>query len=474
MITDFVSKSIAKALRFSPTKGQQLLIVALAEFVTGTNENTVFLLKGYAGTGKTSVVSALVNSLAEFNLKTVLLAPTGRAAKVLTYYSGQSAFTIHKKIYRQKQSTDGLGKFLINQNLHKNTIFIVDEASMISNSPTTGNVFGSGYLLDDLFDFVNSGDNCKLMLIGDTAQLPPVGVSVSVALDAEYLRKTFFKQVIEVFLDEVVRQEKKSGVLANATQLRRLLANNDLKQPKFTLKNFTDIRSIKGRELLETISESYDRNGLENSIVLCRSNKMANRYNTGIRNAILYREEEISAGDMLMVVKNNYFWLEGFDDIDFIANGDIVEVERISKYEERYGFRFVTAQIRFVDYKDVEAEVKIMLDTLMHEGPALTSEQNLALYRNVAADYPEIHNKKQLYKEIKKNEYFNALQVKFAYAVTCHKAQGGQWKNVFIDLSYAPPIDVDFVRWLYTAVTRSSSNLYLVNFPAEYFDEEVV
>jgi exodeoxyribonuclease-5 len=472
-----VSERIKDALGYMPTIDQQELISRISTFIgnyfSPDHRDDTLIIKGYAGTGKTSMVAALVKILPKIGLKAVLLAPTGRAAKVLAGYSGHQAFTIHKKIYRQKSATaNGLGSFALDNNKHQRTIFIVDEASMISNDQSENSIFGSGRLLDDLFEYVYRGEMCKLILVGDTAQLPPVGLAISPALDAKVIGEMGFS-VSEFEMKQVVRQTRESGILHNATLLRQSLAENLQGYPPLTTTGFADVRRITGGELIEEIENCYDEFGIGNTMVLCRSNKRANKYNEGIRRTILWRDEEISKGDLLMVVKNNYFWLgdEEKETTPFIANGDIAEITRIGKYRELYGFRFADVDLRLVDYPEIEIQTKIMLDTLTSESPSLTWDENQRLFEAVMADYAEIGNKRERIKKVKENPYFNALQVKFSYAITCHKAQGGQWQAVFIDQGWLTDdmLNTEFMRWLYTAFTRPTVRLYLVNFKDEFF-----
>lgn len=475
MIKKHLQSEIIRNLGKQPTPGQEILTGKLSEFISESGLDAVFLLRGYAGTGKTTLVSSLVKTLAKFKFNSVLLAPTGRAAKVLSTYTGRNAYTIHKNIYRQQSSSDGFGRFVLNKNLCKNTFFIVDEASMISNETAEGSIFGSGRLLEDLIEYVYMGHNCRLILVGDTAQLPPVGLDVSPALSGQEL-ELYDREVYEHELTEVVRQDKNSGILFNATFLRNLITQGDEHFGYFHLdyKPFEDIRRLSGADLIEEISTCYDHYGLIETIVITRSNKRANKFNEGIRSSILYKEADISTGDLIMVVKNNYFWLEENEKIDFIANGDIAQIISIYKYEQLYGFRFANVSLRLLDYPDIEFDCKIILDTLAIESASLTSEQNRKLFEAVAEDYVEIRNKKKRWEEIRKNPYFNALQVKFAYAVTCHKAQGGQWSAVFVDQGYLTEdmINTEFLRWLYTAFTRPTEKLYLVNFNKEFFGED--
>lgn len=472
MLKNHIQSEILKDLRYQPTSGQELLTKNLAAFVTDGNQNSAFILKGYAGTGKTTMVSAFVKTLNKFKFRTILLAPTGRAAKVLSYYTKKNAYTIHKVIYRQKTSSDGMGKFVLNKNLYKNAFFIVDEASMISNEGNDSSIFGSGRLLDDLIEFVYTGQNCKLLLVGDTAQLPPVGLDISPALSADEL-EMYDMQVAEQELTDVVRQESNSGILHNATIIREIVGEGNYFQEYFPieLEGFDDINKLGGADLIEEISNCYHKYGEQETMVVTRSNKRANKFNEGIRRTILHKESEISTGDLLMVVKNNYFWLEENETVDFIANGDIVEIMRIGKYEDLYGFRFANVTLRFVDYKELEIDCKIFLDTLDIETAAMSSEDNRRLFDAVSEDYLDIRNKRKRWEKIRENEYFNALQVKFAYAVTCHKAQGGQWKAVFLDQGYLTEemLNIEYLRWLYTGFTRPAEKLYLVNFNKEFW-----
>ena len=442
----------------------------VSDFIISSDDKKIFMLCGYAGTGKTTLISALVRTMEQLGRKTVLLAPTGRAAKVFSSYSGKSAYTIHKWIYRQKNILDA-SQFTLMENRAVNTLFIVDEASMISNAGISN--FGSGSLLDDLVEFVYSGNGCSLLLLGDTAQLPPVGEDLSPALSYDYL-SSMFLNVTAMELTQVMRQLGDSGVLYNATRLREIICSEDTGLlHKIKLSGFADICRVCGEELIEAIESSYNEVGIDETIVLCRSNKRANVYNEGIRRRILYREEELSRGDMLMVVKNNYYWREllGREDktllekLDFIANGDVAEVIRVGGVEEMYSFRFADVTLSLIDYDDCEIDVKIMLDTLVSESPSLTKDESERLFNAVWEDYPEIRSKRKRMEQVRNNPYYNAIQVKYGYAVTCHKAQGGQWKRVFLDQGFVSPdmMGVDYYRWLYTAFTRASEKLYLVN-----------
>lgn len=470
MLKNHLASGIISNIGYNPTKQQEIVADAIAVFLTEQSPDKVFLLKGFAGTGKTTLLAAVVKILEKLKISAILLAPTGRAAKVLTNFAGKSAYTIHKKIYRQRSSKDGFGVFDLAKNLSSNTVFIVDEASMISVESKELSIFGSGNLLEDLLEYVYSGKNCRLILTGDSAQLPPVGYDESPALD-KLLIDSFGFSVTEQFLSEIVRQEAESGILINATGIRKKIENNDLSIPGIQTDSFSDIKRISGSDLIETLSTCYDRAGMQETIVVCRSNKSANTYNSGIRNRILGREEEISRGDLLMVVKNNYYWTENDENINFIANGDIAEIISIHKYEELYEFRFADVTIRFPDYNNYELRAKILLDTLNINSAALDNESNKKLFYNVLEDYAEIKTKKKRFDQVKNNPYFNALQVKFAYAVTCHKAQGGQWKRVFVDQGFirSEMIDTEYLRWLYTAFTRATEEIYLVNFNKQFF-----
>ncbi len=470
MIKNHLIAIIQKYLTFTPTNDQFQLMELLSDFVVNERDKNMLLLKGYAGTGKTSMISVFIKALHELNIRTVLLAPTGRAAKVLSSYSATAATTIHKKIYRQRTSKDAFGEFAIDRNLYSNTFFIVDEASMLSDRNTDTSIFGTGNLLEDLINYVYNDKNCKLILVGDTAQLPPVGLPVSSAMNKPFL-ESYGLNVVEHILREVVRQAQESGILSNATSIRNLISENDVQKPKFVLSGFTDVHRIPGNELLETLSQAYRNYGRDDTIVICRSNKIANKYNQGIRGQILMHDEELAAGDYLMVVKNNYFWLKENEKADFIANGDIVKIKRVKKYQELYGFRFAHVEIILPDYDNTELSVKLLLDTLYSEAPALTSDDNKRLFYTVSEDYADIVSLKKRYAQVKENEYFNALQVKHANAITCHKSQGGQWRAVFIDQSYFKDdmLTIEYLKWLYTAFTRATETIYLVNFSDDFF-----
>ncbi len=464
LLSHFISDKIKQQLPFEPTADQNRALEQLAAFLAPQSSSELLLLKGYAGTGKTSLVGALVKAFVELKQKVILLAPTGRAAKVLSLYAGQPAQTIHKKIYRQRSAADYT--FQLDQNLHKHTLFIVDEASMISNLPSENSHFGTGYLLDDLIHYVYGGEGCRLLLLGDVAQLPPVGQAISPALDKAELDSYGF-ETIECQMTEVVRQSSESGILHNATMLREKITNGQTRYfPTFETGKFSDVIKISGEDLIEKLDDCYGEDGMENTMVVTRSNKRANIYSQGIRSRILWKEDEISSGDLLLVTRNNYFWGEqGTEKLDFIANGDIAEVLRVRKHSTMYDFNFVELSLRFIDY-DVEKDVLVWLDTLRAETPAEVSALNQKLYTLVNEDYAHIGNKRERIKLLRKNKYYNALQVKFAYAVTCHKAQGGQWQNVFIDQGYVTEemLGVEYYRWLYTAFTRAAKRVYLVNF----------
>ena len=472
-----------------PTKEQEKAIFLLSNFLLSREHNAVFLLKGYAGTGKTSLLAALVRTLGQLEQRVMLLAPTGRAAKVLSSYASAPAYTIHRKIYRQKSIVD-MDVFQNDINQQQDTLFIVDEASMIANDAPGSTIFGTGRLLDDLMHYVYSCEGCRLILVGDTAQLPPVGDIESPALCRTML-EGYGMEVSESCLTQVVRQLEDSGILWNATMLRSLIQNDEMFEfPKLRGKSFPDVRVITGDELIETLEDSYRKYGTDGTIVVTRSNKRANIFNNGIRSHILDHEEELSSGDLIMVAKNNYYWcplpqplprgggekeagaekppssgggLEG----GFIANGDVAVVRRLRNERSFYGFRFADATIEFPDYDRLEMDVTILLDTLQSEAPALTRQQQEMLFNGVWEDYPELTNKRDRMKRLREDPYYNALQIKYAYAVTCHKAQGGQWEHVYIDQGYITEdmLAPDYFRWLYTAITRATEQVYLINWP---------
>ena len=472
VINKYLAAQIKANFPFSPTVEQEFSLEKLSDFIFSSDDRAAFMLCGYAGTGKTTLISALVRTLVQLQRRVVLLAPTGRAAKVFSTYSGKSAYTIHKCIYRQKSILNST-TFTLSNNSLRNALFIVDEASMISNGGFSG--FGSGALLDDLVEFVYSGDGCRLLLLGDTAQLPPVGEELSPALSAEYLR-TMGLDVTRVELTQVMRQTEGSGILTNATMLRNLISHGADSLPSLRLKGFPDVSVVTGENLIETIETEFGAVGLEETIVLCRSNKRANIYNEGIRRRILYREDELNRGDLLMIVKNNYYWREQvgkvdkslLEKLDFVANGDIAEIMRVGGVEEMYGFRFADVTLSFPDY-DCEFDAKILLDTLTSESPSLTKSENERLFEAVWEDYSDIAGKRKRMEKLREDPYYNAMQVKYGYAVTCHKAQGGQWSTVFLDQGYVSPdgVNNDYFRWLYTAFTRATERLYLVNWPPQ-------
>ena len=471
MFSTHIATQIYGKICFETTPGQKKIIEKLSEYLSGDDFSRIFVLNGYAGTGKTTLIAALVGALKEEGIKPVLLAPTWRAAKVLARYAGEKALTIHKRIYRERTNADYESKFTLNPNPERGAVFIVDEASMLSDTTSGGAVFGSGSLLSDLVDYVRSGRGCRLILVGDSAQLPPVGSDFSPALDPSTL--SAYGEVDYATLDEVVRQESESGILFNATLVRCMLENGLCEIPHFDL-NYPDIEALEGGEFLEKLQDCYDRYGRDETIVITRSNRRANRYNEGIRRNVLYAEEEIESRDMLMIVKNNYYFPEHTENcpMNFIANGDIARLKRIRRFEEFYGFRFADAVVEFPDYEDTEIECKLLLDTLTSESPSLTREESSRLFYEVEKDYTEIRSKLKRFREIRENPHFNALQIKFSYAVTCHKAQGGQWRAVFVDrcLFGEEPMTRDLLRWLYTALTRATEKLYLVNFDKSFYE----
>jgi len=463
---------IRKAFPHEPTAQQLELFDKLREFLISDNGDECFILRGYAGTGKTTIVGALVKALKYYNYKSVLLAPTGRAAKVISNYSGRKAFTIHKRIYRRKSAMNIEDTFRLADNLASDTLFIVDEASMISDE-SAGN--SRETLLHDLVGYVYNTKNCKLMLVGDTAQLPPVGADNSPALDLNLMRKTFAVDIFSFELTEVLRQQKDSGILLNATSLRDIIRQGKAATPKVITKGYKDVFRMTGERLEEGLNYAYNKYGYDGTLIVCRSNKNANLYNRQIRGRILLREEELTGGDQVMVVRNNYFWLQDQEEgsTGFIANGDIARIKKVRRFEEMYGFRFADVQLEFIDYaEDPVVECKVLLDTLYSEAPALPSTDQKKLFLEVMKDYEHIASRKAKLDELKLNPYYNALQIKFAYAVTCHKAQGGQWEAVFVDQGYLTEemINMDFLRWFYTACTRASKELFLVNFDKRFFD----
>lgn len=474
MLNNDLSQQIKRNFSYKPTEEQENALNSFSNFLLSLSSEKIFVLRGYAGTGKTSLVSALVKTLGEVGRKCVLLAPTGRAAKVFSLYSHHPAYTIHRRIYRQRVFSGDMENFTLNTNLHRQTLFIVDEASMIANEGLSGASFGTGRLLDDLIEYVYSVPGCSLMLVGDTAQLPPVGEEQSPALSVPVLQG-YGLEVTECLLTQVVRQAADSGILYNATLLRHsIMKDACFGLPSVRIGKFPDVKVIQGGDLIEAISDSYDKVGMDETIIICRSNKRANLYNRGIRNTILYREDELNAGDVLMVAKNNYFWGADCKELDFIANGDVAVVRRVRRVREMYGFRFADVVLRFPDYGDLELEVTLLLDTLHTDFPSLPREQGEKLFEAVFEDYAHLSSKRERIKKIKEDPYYNALQVKYAYAVTCHKAQGGQWQRVFLDQGYLTDemVSPDYYRWLYTAFTRATETLYLVNWPKEQLSEK--
>lgn len=477
MIIDELKYKILQQFGFPPTQEQAHALEVFAEFLTDRDPHAVMILRGSAGTGKTTLSGAIVRTLKEIHQKVMLLAPTGRAAKVFSLNSGSPAYTIHRRIYREKSFSGVEGQFNLNDNLYTDTLFMVDEASMIANMGLGGMSFGSGCLLDDLVHFVYQGRNDRLLLIGDKAQLPPVGEEESPALHAAMLEGYGLK-VYECDLNEVLRQSEESGILYNATMIRQMITHDDITQlPKIHFAGYSDIKQMPGAELIEALADSYHHVGLDDTIVVTRSNKRANIFNQGIRNMVLDREEELSQGDILMIVKNNYYWLEEerksnnklqSNEIPaFLANGDRAKVLKVRRRIDLYGFRFATLLLQFPDYGNYELEATVLLDTLTSEAPALTHEQQEQLFHQIEEDYQDIPLKADRMKAIRQDQFFNALQVKFAYAVTCHKAQGGQWAHVYVDQGYMTDdmLNPDYIHWLYTAFTRATEMLYLVNWP---------
>ncbi len=471
MLPEYIASQIYRNFAFEPTLGQKKVVEALSEFMTDPDYNKIFILNGYAGTGKTSLIAALVRTLSAMKIKTVLLAPTGRAAKVVSRYAGQKAFTIHKKIYRQKSLSSAEVRFSLDYNHEKDAVFVVDEASMLANFSLDPSFFGSGNLLDDLITYVRQGSRCRLMVVGDSAQLPPVGLECSPALDPDKMRE--YGAVEYRQLEEVMRQQDTSGILFNATMVRCMLSAGIIDIPMFDL-SFEDVEQVNGGEILERIQDAYCKYGPEETLIITRSNRRANRFNEGVRRNVLFAEEEIGSGDMLMVVKNNYHYTdrEQKNDVDFIANGDTALLSRIRRFEDFYGFHFADVQLTFPDYDSLELDCKILLDTLSSDSPSLTREQSSLLFQNVAEDYAEIPSKPKRYREVREDPYFNAMQVKFAYAVTCHKAQGGQWRCVFVDkmLFGEEVMTRELMQWLYTAITRATEKLCFINFDERFFD----
>lgn len=468
-LADFLGEKILQNFKYEPTECQKVFFDKISQFLSGYGDGDIFILNGYAGTGKTEAIGAVVRTLKEFNMKFKLMAPTGRAAKVLSGYTSHRTSTIHKQIYRQKSMDNGVGQFSLDFNRDNDTIYIVDEASLITIDSSSSS-FGSGNLLEDLISYIRNGSDNKLILIGDNAQLPPISLDRSPALDVPYMEG--YGPVEWVSMKSVVRQELESGILYNATLLRKAIALEETGSfPKLQVKGYNDVDSINGGELIEALEDAVSRYGLEETIVLCRSNKRANRYNEGIRAKILSREERLVRGDRLMVVKNCYQFLEDVKEIDFIANGDIAELIKIGNYEERYGLHFAQARLSFPDYDDIEISAKIILDTLDSESASLSSEQQRALYEGVYTDYEHIKTKKKRNESVREDPYYNALQIKYSSAITCHKSQGGQWKCVFIDNAFwQDEISLDELKWLYTAITRAVEKVYFVSFNKLFFE----
>ncbi len=469
MNSSSIATQIYTKISFQTTLNQKIIVEKLSNFLSQPDFSRIFVLNGYAGTGKTTIISALVKSLNDLQIKSVMLAPTGRATNVLAHYSGHAAHTIHKRIYREKTNAQYESKFSLDFNREVDTIFIVDEASMLSNSTGDGAIFGSGSLLDDLISYVRSGKRCRLIIVGDNAQLPPVNADFSPALDQACMSQ--YAEIDYATMDEVVRQQATSGILFNATLVRCMLEGGIYEIPKFDM-SFSDVEIVEGGEFTEKLQECYDKYGRDETIVITRSNKRANRYNEGIRRFSLCAEEHIESGDMLMVVRNNYHYTERIKDsqMSFIANGDVAELVKIKRFEELYGFNFARAVLWFGDYEQ-EIECNILLDTLSSESPALSYEDSKRLFAEVEKDYLDIQSRIKRLGKIRDNPHYNAVQVKFSYAVTCHKAQGGQWRAVFIDKCIFGDEEMsrDMLRWLYTAITRATDKLYFVNFDERFF-----
>lgn len=468
-VGDYLYKQFLSGMPFRPTSCQDGLFRMLAGYVVGDGGD-IFVVNGYAGTGKTTAVTSLVKALKAHGRQFRLMAPTGRAAKVLAHYTGEKAYTIHKTIYRQASMKDGIGSFTLSPNKDKDTVYIVDEASLIGTDGGGNSIFGSGNLLDDLLSYLRNGMDNKLILIGDSAQLPPVGMDLSPALDMDYISMLGGGEFCE--LKTVVRQAEESGILYNATIIRNLINSMSPESLHLELKGFSDISAIKGGELIECISDAYSQYGMDETVVLCRSNRRANRYNAGIRATVNFSEERLVRDERLMIVKNCYQFLDGLEDIDFIANGDLARLERIYRYEERYGLHFATAELSLTDYGEAEMTAKVILDTLESETASLGAGQQEMLFLGLNEDYSDTRSKAKRYKLIREDPYYNALQLKYAYAITCHKSQGGQWKCVFIDNMLWNEPTVDDLKWLYTAITRAVEKVYLVNFPEEYYSAD--
>lgn len=471
-ITEF-EKALKKALAHTPTPGQEQAILSMSEFCVNRQADRVFLLTGYAGTGKSTLIGGLVRTLDQFKRSSVLMAPTGRAAKVISQYSNREAFTIHRKIYVPRSQKGGGIKFALQPNKHRNTLFIVDEASMVPDTNTDAKVFDGQSLLDDLMTYVYSGPGCQLMFVGDLAQLPPVHLNISPALDPDVLRVQFHKSVIQFALTEVVRQKEQGDIVSNATNIRQWIQQDTPEQLHFDLGRQDEvIRPFGGQEVLEALEQAFSKDNLDQAVVIVRSNKRANLYNQQIRQRILFRDQELCVGDVLMVVKNNYYWLKPADSAGFIANGDVVEVLEIFEFLSIYGFDFAKVRVRMLDYPGQPPfNTVLLLDTINSESSSLTYEQSNALYQAVREDYAEVKSNYKKFLEIKNNQFFNALQVKYSYAITCHKSQGGQWDRVFVEQPYLKEgVNKEYLRWLYTAMTRAKNQLYLLGFSKEYFE----
>ncbi len=471
MRPDYITQQIYTKICFNPTFNQKNVVKKVSNWLCSHDDNQILILNGYAGTGKTTIIAAIVAALKELNIATTLLAPTGRAANVLSRYAARPAYTIHKHIYRESVNAQYESRFSLDFNRSSDVVYIVDEASMLAYDTGGGVQFGSGSLLEDLVKYVRSGKRCRLMLVGDDAQLPPVGSDYSPALSYEFMRG--YGDVEYCTMDEVVRQEATSGILFNATLIRCMMERGVIEIPRLEL-NFPDIEVVEGGDFTERVQECYDRYGCDETIIITRSNKRANRFNEGVRRYTLCAEEEIESGDMLMVVKNNYFYTEREKEcpMSFIANGDVARIERIRRFEELYGFDFVEATLCFGDYSETELTCKVMLETLHSETASLSQERGRELFFEVEQDYLDVKSRIERMKQIRINEYYNALQVKFAYAVTCHKAQGGQWRAVFVDRAIFGDEEMsrDMMRWLYTAFTRATDKLYLVGFDERFFE----
>lgn len=471
MLNTYIARQIYEKISFETTFSQKKVVEMLSDYLSEPKTEQIFVLNGYAGTGKTTLLAAVVEVLNAMQVPTVLLAPTGRAAKVLSRYCHREALTIHKRIYRERTTADYESHFSLDVNKERGAVFIVDEASMLADATSEGQIFGSGSLLDDLIKYIRSGRDCRLILVGDNAQLPPVGSAFSPALDRDVM--SGYGDVVYASMDDVVRQQAESGILFNATMLRCMLENEIYEVPQLDM-SFADVESISGGEVMEKVQECYDRYGRDETIIITRSNRRANRYNEGVRRYNLSAEEAIESGDCLMVVKNNYYYTEREKEcpMSFAANGDVVQLRKIYRFEDFYGFHFADALLSFPDYNDFELRCRILLDTITSESPSLTREESRRLLQEVEQDYLDIKSRIKRLKEIRENPHFNAVQVKFAYAITCHKAQGGQWKAVFVDraLFGDEEMTADMLRWLYTAFTRATERLYLVNFDERFFE----